>query len=238
MDKVDTISKYVGKKIKQLRLKKKFTLLQVAEKLNLSHQQIQKYEQGITKIPIFIVYKLANIFNTDIQYFLEGFEELDDNEEMQVKDEKLIHHKKNKDVVIVMVEDDHIDEYIFRDALENSGYKYNLMTIHDGAKAIEFIKAKDYSEFPRPDFFILDLNVAKRNGLEILKEIKRDRDLLDIPVMIMTNSINTEDMKNAYKLNASGFICKSSDHSEFCSSIKTLLDYWMKVVVLPSTSCS
>jgi DNA-binding response OmpR family regulator len=103
--------------------------------------------------------------------------------------------------------------------------------------ALDFLRNKTTSvDFPRPDVILLDLNIPKRDGATVLREIKRDRDISDIPVIIMTNSINFQEMISCYKSFAAGYICKPFDFDIFQNCIDSFARYWAQSVVLPSRS--
>ena len=87
---------------------------------------------------------------------------------------------------------------------------------------------------PRPDLIILDLNLPKISGIELLKLIKKNQTLLDIPVVVLTNSIRVQEMQECYRLHAAGFIQKSIDFDEFCEDVATAMKYWAKTVILPT----
>jgi CheY-like chemotaxis protein len=160
---------------------------------------------------------------------------------MQKKGEKvntdIISHNLEKPLSILLVEDDPTDELLTRRALEAADHKVHIFCVHDGAQAIEFLRYKTMNvDFPRPDIVLLDLNIPKRDGQTVLKEIKRDREIQDIPVIILTNSISVQEMIMVYKNQASGYISKSFDYDVFQKNMIGLVDYWSTVVVLPNTA--
>lgn len=108
--------------------------------------------------------------------------------------------------------------------------------MHDGAHALEFFRklsSQEITVFPKPHLIFMDLFMPNGNGLALLSDIKRRPILKDIPVIVLTNSVNLADIKESYKLQASGFIRKSFDFNEFKSQLFSALSYWISTVMLP-----
>lgn len=227
---------YIGKRLRERRHKLGFTLAQVGENLGISHQQIQKYEQAQSRVSAGILYRIAQFYGETPQFFYQGF--IPPYKRSQKLKNNLIFHNPHKPLHILLVEDDPADELVMRRALEASNHKISIFCVHDGAQTIDFLRyKKDINvDFPRPDLILLDLNIPKRDGFNVLKEIKRDRFIQDIPVIVLTNGISTQEMVNAYQNFASGYICKSFDYNSFQTNIHTLINYWSSVVVLPGTA--
>ncbi|MCX7338588.1 MAG: response regulator [Alphaproteobacteria bacterium] len=228
---------FVGKRLREKRQKLALTLAQVGEKLGVSHQQIQKYEQAQSRISASILFQIGQFYGVSSHYFFDGFQH------QGKKSDSLNLGTISQDAVtvlnILLVEDDPADELLARRALESANIKINIFCVHDGVQALDFLRHGSVSiDFPRPDLVLLDLNIPKRDGHTVLKEIKRDREIQEIPVIILTNSISIQAMVNAYKNSASGFICKSFDYDHFEQSIAGLVNYWGSVVVLPSSAYS
>jgi response regulator of citrate/malate metabolism len=91
-------------------------------------------------------------------------------------------------------------------------------------------------DFPKPDLIFLDIYLPKGDGLSIMKEIKRDKEMQDIPIVVITNSVNSELMQSAYRSGASGYICKSFEFASFKENIIDCVKYWTRAVALPSKS--
>lgn len=235
-EEIKELDVYVGKKLREKRQKLGMTLAYVAEKLCVSHQQIQKYEQAQSRISAGMLYHIGQLYGVPSQYFFDGFQAT-----QQKKGERagtdIISHNLEKPLSILLVEDDPTDELLTRRALEAADHKVNIFCVHDGAQAIEFLRYKTMNvDFPRPDIILLDLNIPKRDGQTVLKEIKRDREIQDIPVVILTNSISVQEMIAVYKNQASGYISKSFDYDVFQKNMIGLVEYWSTVVVLPNTA--
>ncbi|MBY0463146.1 MAG: response regulator [Alphaproteobacteria bacterium] len=235
-EEIKELDVYVGKRLREKRQKLGMTLAYVAERLSVSHQQIQKYEQAQSRISAGMLYHIGQLYGVPSQYFFDGFQAI-----QQKKGEKIntdiISHNLEKPLSILLVEDDPTDELLTRRALEAADHKVHIFCVHDGAQAIEFLRYKTMNvDFPRPDIVLLDLNIPKRDGQTVLKEIKRDREIQDIPVIILTNSISVQEMITVYKNQASGYISKSFDYDVFQKNMIGLVDYWSTVVVLPNTA--
>ncbi len=135
---------------------------------------------------------------------------------------------------IMLVEDNFTDAALTIRALERGGVRHRLTLVRDGAEALEFLKRQGrFARAPRPDFILLDLNLPKIDGRELLATIKADDDLSLIPVVIMTGSDDYEDELRGQRLNVEGFITKPVDMPKFLELVKELKDYWMSDVILP-----
>lgn len=226
---------YIGKRLRMKRQKLGLTLSDLGEKIGVSHQQIQKYEQAQSRISAILLYQLCQILGVESNYFFQGFSAFSKNTELASSDIIIPDHESPLNVLLV--EDDAADELLTRRAFSECSVFVNLFTVHDGMAAMDFLRNKLISvDFPRPDIILLDLNIPKRDGATVLREIKRDRDLNDIPVIIMTNGINFQEMLSCYKAYASGYICKPFDYDVFQNNIDALARYWAKSVVLPNRS--
>ncbi|MGB9937524.1 MAG: response regulator [Methanobacterium sp.] len=138
-------------------------------------------------------------------------------------------------IEILLVEDNPADARLVEEVFKDFKIKNKLYIAEDGLKAMEFLKNKDrYADAPKPDIILLDLNLPRKDGRKVLKEIKEDDDLKLIPVVILTTSDAEEDIINTYKNNANCFITKPVDLDHFISVIKSIEDFWLNKVKLPS----
>ena len=134
---------------------------------------------------------------------------------------------------ILIIEDNSADIRLTQHAIEKSGIPIQLDIVNDGVEAINFLrKSGKFSKVERPHLILLDLNLPKKNGLKVLKEIKEDEDLRRIPVVILTISANEEDLLKAYNLHANCLINKPLDIKEFNTLMEYLCLFWFKVVKL------
>jgi chemotaxis family two-component system response regulator Rcp1 len=139
-----------------------------------------------------------------------------------------------KPVEILLVEDNLGDADLARDALENSKIHNTLSVVGDGEEAMAFLhRTGKYSAAPRPDLILLDLNLPKKDGREVLAEIKSDDDLKRIPVVILTTSKEEEDIIKTYNLHANCYITKPIDLNQFIKVVRAIEDFWLTIVKLP-----
>jgi CheY-like chemotaxis protein len=136
-------------------------------------------------------------------------------------------------VIILMVEDNPTDVLIAREGLRDAHMHNTLHVAEDGIEAMEFLRQRGkYAGAPRPDLILLDLNMPRKNGQEVLAEIKADDDLMNIPVVVLTTSKSTEDVDKSYGLHANCYISKPVDFDEFTNVVQTIQDFWFSVVTL------
>lgn len=122
-----------------------------------------------------------------------------------------------------------------REALKAGEVAVHLNVARDGVEAIEFLrKTGQFENAPTPDLILLDLNLPRKNGREVLSEIKSDPVLKRTPVLVMTTSRADQDINRAYSLNANCYITKPMDLDEFLRIVKSIEDFWLKTVTLPS----
>ena len=138
-------------------------------------------------------------------------------------------------IEILLVEDNPGDARLAKEALKESKLKNNLYIADDGVEAMDFLYKKGkYKDMPRPDLVILDLNLPRKDGREVLNEIKTDDNLKRIPVVILTISKAEEDILKSYNLHANCFISKPIDLDQFIKVVKSIEDFWLTIVKLPN----
>jgi len=137
---------------------------------------------------------------------------------------------------ILLVEDNPDDVELTRIAMEDAGIVCDLDTVEDGADAIERLRATTVPGGPdRPHLVLLDLNLPKVDGRDVLRVVKADEQLRTIPVLVLTTSGDDHDIRFAYENHASAFLVKPIDYDEFVTLFRALAAYWFGVVVLPPT---
>jgi chemotaxis family two-component system response regulator Rcp1 len=137
-------------------------------------------------------------------------------------------------VEILLVEDNPGDERLTREALKEGKVYSNLHWVKDGVEAMEFLQRRGkYAEAPRPDIVLLDLNLPKKDGREVLEEIKTSENLKSIPVVILTTSKAEEDVLKTYNLHANCYVTKPVDLEKFIVVVKSIDAFWLTVVTLP-----
>lgn len=134
---------------------------------------------------------------------------------------------------ILLVEDNPADIKLISEVIKNENVPIKLLVINDGERAIEFLKFKIKSNYYMPKLVILDLNLPKKDGKEVLKVIKEDHDLKTIPVIILTTSPFKEDIIESYQNHVNAFITKPVDLMKFIQIIESTLDFWLKSVETP-----
>ncbi len=227
------LDQYIGKRLREKRQKLGFTLTDLAEKLAVSHQQIQKYEQAQSRISAITLYQLGEILGVEPSYFFQGFSAFQ-KKCGRIHGDVIVPDRQSS-LNVLLIEDDAADELLARRAFAEASLPVNIFTVHDGVAALDCLRNRStLVDFPRPDIILLDLNIPKHDGATVLREIKRDREISDIPVIILTNSINFQEMISCYKTYAAGYICKPFDFDVFQKSIDALVRYWALTVVLPS----
>ena len=141
---------------------------------------------------------------------------------------------KGHSVEILLVEDSPSDAEITIEALREAKVRNNLSIVEDGVEALEFLRRQGkYSEAPRPDLILLDLNLPRKDGREVLAEVKSDDNLKTIPVVVMTTSRAEQDVLQAYKYHANCYITKPVDFEQFLSVVHSIESFWLMLVTLP-----
>lgn len=140
-----------------------------------------------------------------------------------------------RQVEILLVEDNPADVLLTRSAFEDFRITNTLHVVEDGVEAMEFVRrAGAFSEAPRPDLIMLDLNLPRKNGREVLAEIKADPTLRTIPVVVLTTSGAEQDILQAYDLHANSYIVKPVGFAKFVEAVRSIKDYWFSLVTLPT----
>ena len=143
--------------------------------------------------------------------------------------------KEVKVVEILLIEDSPGDVRLTIEALKEAKIKNNLSVVQDGVDAMEFLQRKgSYKNAIRPDLILLDLNLPRKDGREVLAEIKNTPELRQIPVVVLTTSRAEEDILRAYDLHANCYITKPVDFKQFMSVVKSIESFWLTVVKLPT----
>jgi CheY-like chemotaxis protein len=137
-------------------------------------------------------------------------------------------------IQVLLVEDNPGDAQLTRIALEDSKISVHLNVVEDGVEAMAFLRKQEkYAKVPHPDIVLLDLNLPKKDGREVLAEIKGDEHLRRIPVVVLTTSQAEEDILKAYNLAANCYITKPVDFDQFVKIIRSIENFWFAIVKLP-----
>ena len=137
-------------------------------------------------------------------------------------------------IEVLLVEDDPGDELMTREAFEENRIGNRLHVARDGEEALDFLYQRgEHAEAPRMDLILLDLNLPKYDGRQILEQIKSDPDLAHVPVVILTTSSSEEDILRSYKLHANAFVTKPVDVNRFIAAVRQIDEFFLTVVRLP-----
>jgi two-component system, chemotaxis family, response regulator Rcp1 len=139
-------------------------------------------------------------------------------------------------IQVLLVEDNPGDVRLTKEALKEGKLLNQLTVVGDGVEALSFLRKEGiYAEAPQPELILLDLNLPKKDGREVLAEIKADPHLRRIPVVVLTTSSSEEDILKIYDLHANCYITKPVDLEQFMGVVKSIEDFWVSVVKLPSS---
>jgi CheY-like chemotaxis protein len=139
------------------------------------------------------------------------------------------------EIDVLVVEDDEADAFIIREAFEYYKIKNRLHVVTDGEQALRFLRQEPpYADAPRPGLILLDVNLPRRGGLEVLAELKADPELLMLPVVMLTSSRTEEDILRSYSLHANAYVSKPVDFEHFIDAIRQIDDFFLTLVHLPN----
>ncbi|WP_432148495.1 response regulator [Streptomyces sp. bgisy029] len=137
-------------------------------------------------------------------------------------------------IEVLLVEDDPGDELMTREAFEDNKIRNTLHVVRDGQEALDFLYRRgEHTEAPRPDLVLLDLNLPKYDGRQVLEQIKSDPELALIPVVVLTTSSAEEDILRSYKLHANAYVTKPVDLDQFIAAVRQIDEFFVTVVRLP-----
>jgi CheY-like chemotaxis protein len=140
-----------------------------------------------------------------------------------------------KPIEVLLVEDDPGDVLLIREAFDFNKVHNNLNVVSDGEQALDYLRGTgDYADAIRPDLVLLDLNLPRKDGREVLAEVKTDPDLRTIPIVVLTTSEAEEDVLKSYQLHANAYVTKPVDFERFVSIVRQIDDFFVSVVRLPS----
>jgi CheY-like chemotaxis protein len=136
---------------------------------------------------------------------------------------------------VLLVEDNPGDARLTMEAFKDAKVYMDMRVVHDGVEAMAYLnRIGEFAESPRPDLILLDLNLPKKDGRAVLAEVKADPSLKTIPVVVLTTSASEIDILSSYELHANCYITKPVDMEGFLSVVKSIDDFWLSVVKLPS----
>jgi len=142
--------------------------------------------------------------------------------------------KESRPIEILLVEDNPGDVSLCEEALQESKMANTLHVAQDGEEALSFLRrVGDYRDAPRPDLILLDLNLPKIDGREVLEQIKGDAKYSDIPVVVLSSSAADADIENSYKMHANCYVVKPLDFQQFVNIVRNIQEFWFQIVRLP-----
>ena len=142
--------------------------------------------------------------------------------------------KHGKPIEILMVEDNPADVRLMKETLKDSKLNNNMSVVEDGVEAMAFLRKEGkYASAVSPDLMLLDLNLPRKSGHEVLNEIKKDDELKTIPVVVVTSSQAEEDVLKSYRLHANCYVTKPVDLEQFTKVVNTIQEFWFSIVKLP-----
>ena len=148
----------------------------------------------------------------------------------------MIKPSDSRAIDILLVEDDPGDVLITREAFQHNKIKNNLHVARDGEEGLDFLYRRGgFENAPRPDLILLDLNLPKYDGRQLLEKIKSDPGLCHIPVVVLTTSSAEEDILRSYKLHANAYVTKPVDLDQFISAVRQIDEFFVQVVRLPQS---
>ena len=141
----------------------------------------------------------------------------------------------SRPIQILLVEDNPGDVVLTKDALRDSKVLNHLNVVEDGVEALAFLRRKgQYASAPRPDLMLLDLNLPRKDGRQVLAEMKADPVFARIPVVVLTSSKAEEDILKTYNLHANCYVTKPVDLNQFVTVVKAIQNFWLSIVTLPT----
>ena len=147
--------------------------------------------------------------------------------------------RKGTPIQVLLVEDNPGDVRLTREAFKDAKVHLEMHVVNDGVEAIDFLNRRgEYADSPRPDLILLDLNLPRKDGRDVLAEVKADTSLKSIPVVILTTSASDVDIESSYLLHANCYISKPVDLDGFLSVVRSIDNFWFSVVKLPPAEAS
>lgn len=227
------LDRYIGLRIRERRKTLGLTQADLAALLSISHQQIQRYESGENTLSMVRLLDIAHCLTIKPEYFYENAPLPDRG---RVVEQDIVPLKPlNRPMRLLLVEDTYSDELLFRKAVEKSAVPVEITVISEPEKVMDFLEYNSDRD-TKPDLLILDINMPRLNGIALLKIIKGRAELKSLPVIMLTNSIRSKDMRDSYDNFANGYVQKNSDLLEFFEDMDLILQYWSRAIILPNAA--
>lgn len=231
-EQTNEISHYIAKRLREKRQEIKLNPIAMADQSGISVMQLNNYESGQAMISEAHLYQCAHAMDVDINYFFKGLKNL--TRRIPSTQDNAMQKGQACALNVLLIEDNDACIYLTRRAFESSSHAVTLNVMSDYECLFSFLRKQTPSlPFPRPDIIILDLNLPKVDGLSILREIKQEDSLSDIPIIILSNNTNDKNILTCYQEQASGYMFKPFDYDVLETNIDILAHYWAHTVVLP-----
>ena len=231
MFETDDPDMFIGMKLREKRKKSGFTIAEIAEKIGVSMQLIQKYEQGRARIPAGALYRMAVSLGASPADFFEG---LNQGRRPRNAENVLTPVDKDTPLYILLLAEDPGEELIVREAIEKSAVKTSVFCLHDDRQALDFLRGRTSVSFPHPDIILAENHPARQYGFNLLREVKRDRELSVLPVILFTSNPSASEAEKIYRAGVSGYIYRSLNPGGLDMQIRKTLEYWAEACALPS----
>ncbi|MEO1026998.1 MAG: helix-turn-helix domain-containing protein [Pseudomonadota bacterium] len=226
----------LGSRLRERRRQLGLSQAELAKRLDVSPQLIQKQEVGESRISAFQIFKLAEVLGVPVDYF---FEVLETSEHAPVRvpnNEDIISPRRHRRLNVMLIEDNANDQLLFVKAVEASRREVDV-TCHSSAIEAEthFRKiGQPGSKTVPPDLIFLDVRLPQLSGIDFLRELSRNPNYWNQPIIMLSNSVNAVEMHECYKRNASAFVCKPQDYDQFVKAIDVIFQYWSEIAVSPT----
>ena len=221
-----SVDAFIGHRLRNIRLKSGIKLSEIAKRLNLSMQLIQKYETGVTRIPVSALCRIADILNTNPSYFFDGYEQLF-NKSGNVT---TLSHVKTDSLNILLVSASIDIEYMVQNLKTDTGLKISIFTVIDPTEIHDYARQLTHTHhtLPVPDIVLYDMPVQKSDIQDFIKKIRLNPLNIEAPIIILSMNPDIDAMKKAYYYGVSGYIYKNIPTDELQNSLKYMLLYWGK----------
>lgn len=232
----DNIDKVIVSAIRARRRSIGLSQADLARKLGVSHQLVQKQESGESRISAQNLFQISRILGVTTDYMFRTLADGERGMKRPPRPDELIARTRTENLCVLLIDDNSTDQLVFAKAVESCSTETTLL--HAGsAQAAEDIfrngvKSKDPDHVP--DLVFLDLRMPKVSGLDFLKNIKKNPNYWQQPIIVMSNAIDAKTMHQAYKSGASGYICKPAEFLELKDLLQKALSYWADVIVMPT----
>ncbi len=230
------IDEIIGGTIKARRRSMGLSQADLAQRLGVSHQLVQKQESGECRISAGNLFQIARILGVTTDHLFENVDDAQDDEKHPPRPDDLIASKRMRNICVLAIDDSSSDQLLFAKAVDATSVQASLLFANSAKAAEEIFRSGVKSGDSKliPDIVFLDLRMPKVSGLDFLRHIKKCSSYWQQPIIVMSNAIDAKTMHDAYKLGASGYICKPADFLDLKDVLQQVLSYWANVIVMPT----